>query len=405
MTRIVRRGMPATGRVSLVALVTGIACTSCGEPEPARQYRLTVDTALSGFPTIHHSEFASVSADWTIVEDLRIGSVDGDEPTVFSEIVTFLIDRDKWLYILDQMSQEIRVFDSGGSFRFAFGREGSGPGELRSAAGLAWSSHQTVWVSDFRNQRYSEFARSGQLLGTWPGRVPIFAFGGTIGGVDDDGSLYEEVVAGDPQKYAHFVRRLDPRTGRADSVVLTNVRAAPGYKVDRVELPVPFEWEFVWRADDRGRIWTARTDEYALLCRTVAGDTVLRIVTDLRPNLVTPEERRLRISGLEDLIRQVGGRGSLDYSRIPDVHPLLESFDVDDHGRVWVRRVTRDRLVRFDVFSMNGQFIMAVDGPWSVPRQWPVRIAGNSVAALVKDSLGVSYIVRGSLQRKVGAHQ
>jgi len=359
--------------------------------------RVSVDTSPTGTATTRHVDFETATADWEVVEDLRIGSLAGGDSAAFSEVVTLILGAGGSLYILDQASQQVRVFDSLGAFQFAFGRPGAGPGEFRAAVGLAWSPDQTVWVSDFRNQRYSEFSPSGEFLGSWREHVTHYTLGATLG-VDDHGLLYDELLT--DAGAALFVRRFRPGAEPTDSLLLTVEQGSPGFRVGRAVLGLPFGWKFVWRVDRRGRIWTARTDRYELHCRTFDGDTLLRVVTDLDPLPVTRDERRAAVAGVEYDMRQLGVHGSPDYSRIPDVKPLIENFDIDDRGRVWVRRRTRDKLVWFDVFSPEGRFLMAVRGPWRVLAFWPVRIRGDTLVTIVKDSLNVSYVVRGRLQRR-----
>jgi len=215
-------------------------------------------------------------------------------------------------------------------------------------------------------------------------------------GFDEAGLLYDEVYhAG-----RLFVRRLDFRAGTTDSTFLTDRAGAPGFFTGRgrASYSLPFGWRFVWHPDGRGYLWTARTDRYAIDRQAFRGDTVLTIVADLPALPVTGRERHDAIAGLERAQRRFGDRTELDYSRIPRIHPPIESFDVDDEGRIWVRPVSHDSLVRFDVFGPDGHFLMGVDGPWMVWPVRPVRIRANAVYCVVKDSLGVSYVVRGRLQ-------
>ncbi|MFQ5703820.1 MAG: hypothetical protein ACE5HT_07345, partial [Gemmatimonadales bacterium] len=56
----------------------------------------------------------------------------------------------------------------------------------------------------------------------------------------------------------------------------------------------------------------------------------------------------------------------LDGSEIPDIHPFTENIDLDDEGRLWVRRVTHSERTVFDVFDPEGRYVWSVDSPWSI---------------------------------------
>ncbi len=68
---------------------------------------------------------------WTLVEELRIGSVE-DTLTGFSRVAGVLPAPDGRVYVADAQDQRIRVFDADGGYVGAFGRRGQGPGETEA---------------------------------------------------------------------------------------------------------------------------------------------------------------------------------------------------------------------------------------------------------------------------------
>jgi hypothetical protein len=96
-----------------------------------------VDTLPSGIVRVTNSGDPAWTDDngWTLVEDLRLGSLDGTGPTLFAQIAAILPDDAGNIYILDYPTQEIRVFNASGDHLRTIGGEGQGPGELRGARG------------------------------------------------------------------------------------------------------------------------------------------------------------------------------------------------------------------------------------------------------------------------------
>ena len=64
---------------------------------------------------------------------LELGSFDGPGADVFGHISSVAVGLDGKIFVLDDLAQEIRVFDANGSHLYSFGRRGEGPGEFRYA--------------------------------------------------------------------------------------------------------------------------------------------------------------------------------------------------------------------------------------------------------------------------------
>ena len=332
-----------------------------------------------------------VDAPDSLLEDLRVGDARGDSDAIFFWIVGLLVDAAGTMYVLEQADQEVRVFDSTGHPVHRFGRRGGGPGELRRATGLAWGPDSTILIADPGNGRYASFSREGTFLGSFRQEFTHFRPEMSLG-ADESGALYDEYRrAGHP----FAVRRRDLATDSSEQSFLTDSIHAQGYPVPGGYYALPFGWRFVWRVDRSGSIWSARTDRYAILKRSFLGDTLLLIEADLPSLPVTDAERHAAIRRLEG---RFGSQLKLDYSRIPDRHPLIENVDIDDAGQVWVRRVTRDRRFWADVFSPEGTFLRAVAGPWRTSPWYPLVVVRDRVYTVLQDSLGVSFVVRGRIR-------
>ena len=93
--------------------------------------------------------------------DMRIGAIDGQEHYMFHQVRSLGVSTSGTIVVLNSGSSEVRVFESDGTFRHAFGRSGSGPGEFSSSAVVRVSSEQ-ILVFDVR--RAQVFDLSGNLL-------------------------------------------------------------------------------------------------------------------------------------------------------------------------------------------------------------------------------------------------
>lgn len=386
-------------------LFSGMTSPGCGTDGgvPREQYT-TVDTTATRVVEVFNHGVGSGSVSQEVREDLRIGAIHDDVPAAFSSVIDFLVDSGLNVYVLDRLAQEIRVFDSSGQFTRAFGGVGAGPGELRRAVAMAWSPSGTIWVADVGNQRYTEFSVAGDLLRSARIRVthyrvdPVLAAG-------DNGVLFDEYLDRTREPRLHL-RILTVGTGEADYVPLTDTLEAEPFRLGRGTVSLPYGWRYIWRPDPiRGLVWSLRTDTYEVHARTITGDSLTRLGADVDRVKVTPDERERTIASLESMVQAGAPQERLDYSRIPDQRPAIENVDLDDRGRLWVRRRGKDGRLLADVYSHRGQFLETISFPeWSVWHVRPMRIVGDAVVTVVEDSLQVSHVVRGRFRPAPGPH-
>ncbi|MDZ4673353.1 MAG: 6-bladed beta-propeller [Gemmatimonadota bacterium] len=71
------------------------------------------------------------------------------------------------LVVLVAGHRQLRIFDSQGAWVRTIGRDGDGPGELRSAGGLQVAG-DTIFVADNQLSRITAFSTTGEALTSWP---------------------------------------------------------------------------------------------------------------------------------------------------------------------------------------------------------------------------------------------
>lgn len=111
---------------------------------------------------------------WQLIEDLRIGSVDGDDALSRVSSLTINADGTK-LYVAQQLEHSIRVFDARSGVPLQkIGRQGEGPGEFRHLTMIGWTA-DTLYATDFLLQRLSLFSETGEHFQTERVHPPLLA--------------------------------------------------------------------------------------------------------------------------------------------------------------------------------------------------------------------------------------
>ena len=77
------------------------------------------------------------------------------------------VDREENVYISDDVTGEIFVYDEDGNFRGKWGRKGSGDGELNSPYGLSFDKEDNLFIVDSLNHRVQKFTKEGRFLAKW----------------------------------------------------------------------------------------------------------------------------------------------------------------------------------------------------------------------------------------------
>jgi hypothetical protein len=94
-------------------------------------------------------------------EVFRIGKIDGADWEVFGENPDFQFDAAGNLYVLDRQSFRVVVVSPQGRLVRQFGRQGEGPGELRSPMGFAVLRDGTVAIGDQEHGAFLMFGPDG----------------------------------------------------------------------------------------------------------------------------------------------------------------------------------------------------------------------------------------------------
>jgi sugar lactone lactonase YvrE len=384
--------------VSVLLVVVAVTGTGCRSPD--RGWAVEVDTLAGGTVVVHNSGTPRGAADPShlLEPDLRIGSAK-DGPDGFSRIWGLAIDAPGRMYVFDQSTRDIRVFDASGAFLRTIGRQGSGPGEIENGAGMVIDPSGHIWLADAGNARYTVFDSTGGVV-----RSVRWTHAGYVVprplGFDSAGHL----LAMSPVRVTRFQVRdvllvLDSLLQIRDSILV------PYYELDFLELRrpdgrlamiqlVPFAPSQRWTYDPAGALWLGVSDAYELVERTPAGDTLLVVSVDATPEPVRPEDLT---AAAEGFAWYTDAGGQLDLSGVPASKPFFSAIYRDDEANIWVRRTTPSDgplHTRFDVFgpdgALTGSVVLGVTLE-SSPR--PV-IRDGSLYGVVLDDLDIPSVVR-----------
>jgi hypothetical protein len=148
------------------------------------------------------------------------------------------------LYLLDPNNSHVLVFDSNGNYKFTFGSEGTGAGQLGKYSSVGISVDQTsgdVYVSEsggpLANNRISKFSETGEFILTFGRRVNETTLGDVCtkasGDVCQPGSNEGE------RAIVNSIAAVDPDTGNVyiPSNGKTSIYAPNGKYIETIETP------------------------------------------------------------------------------------------------------------------------------------------------------------------------
>jgi hypothetical protein len=314
---------------------------------------------------------------WTLEEELRIGTLEGDLEYQFGQIGLIAVDGRDRIFVLDAQARDVRVFSSDGKYEQTIGQPGEGPGELGAQVGaLFMGPGDTLLIPDLANQRVNRYAPDGTSLGSFPLRI--------------ENGIPMSIVA--------------TRTGVVD---LSNARG-PQRTV--------FAAEPVWTLSDDLELFFGITNQYRISVFDPEG-TLQRIVTkQAEPAPVTERDEEMMWQVIEQQVRAaVPPESFMEFMQqtrqrvgFADFFPAFVSMSIGPNGSIWVQHLrppaevpeeeletydmTQDIGSRdWDVFDPDGRYLGVVTMP---PRFTPRIILGGKIYGVWRDDLDVQSVMR-----------
>lgn len=387
-----------------VLFVGSVGC----RPSADATFSVSRETLPNGALMVRYASLPEPSGP-PVEPDLRLGDSEEDMNAVFGDVRGIEADDAGTIYVLDYQASEIRAFDPQGNYLRTVVSQGQGPGEIVEANGMILVEDTVLWIQDYNKWQMIKMSTSGRELETHPMHVHSYGYiwSGTI---DDVGRIWKPWYDSRPPEELPppegvqtgattvYLVSFDPDTGANDTL---RVGAATyrsfvkhmgrGY----TSSGIPFDPGAAMSIDPGGGFWRAETGTYRIVKHDALGDTALVITASADPLPVTNADKREFLdsySSAEPARRQMAED---IVALMPDRKPILAGLDVDDVGRLWVRRaVASGEHPRYDVFGRDGEYLGSLSLGFELARYYPIRVRNDRIYALSTDSLGVPVVVR-----------
>jgi hypothetical protein len=422
----------STLRASLLAAFVAYGCGP-GAPAPESAGVEIVDSA--GVELVRNLDGRVDTTGVAVELRLRIGEADGPETLLFHQIGGIATDDAGRIFVADQGTRAIRVFDADGAYIRRFGAAGAGPGEF-ARVGTLFRWRDTIYAADSGRSRGFVFDTAGTLLGTIPMRLPDGTLISPLAAGPDGWFVLEDTLSAREIPYqvgvatrpAWRLARVDP--SRLEEATRSRV-AADSLLHPVAPVPGPRTWGVVVNLggqpfvggnsalfdpaptrtlDGRGYAYVAEGWPYVIDVYDAGGRHRRRIsrahtevpVTD---NMVEELLRRVRThydtTGANPTwYPAYEGRAGLPrVGFVPVVGAMLASAD----GWLWVRRsdVVDDPVhaawttgqppqpTVWDVFDPDGRYVRSVRLPAGFT---PRVVASDAVVGVQRDEFGVEAV-------------
>jgi hypothetical protein len=418
--------MPAPRPATIAQLLTlaALLTTACsGGDASARSATVEYDTI--GDTIVAHAQQAPLWGDSvSLVEDVRIGELDGPEEYTFGRVVSMAVDSAGATYVLDQQALTVRVYDESGRHVRDIGRSGSGPGELKQPHSLDFMPDGRLAVRDFGNARINFYAPTGESVGTLT--IPGGFYTSTPMHVDTLGRIYTSVVADRPEGQ---IFRVGYQRFGADGAVEDTIRTPrPDFQTQPLTArspdgsgmsatSVPFSPGIQWTIDRGGNVVWAITNDYTI--HTMQDGRPFRIMRTIDAVPVQAGERAAAEEGVLRNMRQTQPNWSWQGPAIPDAKPFIGAVTIAHDDRIWVQvrqpaeRQPRDPTAErepgapppidvwteptvYDVLEPDGTWLARIHAP---DRFVPMYMRGDHVWGIQRDEYDVNYVVRMRIDR------
>jgi streptogramin lyase len=388
-------------RLLCLALTLGSAVlAACGAADDRGTSRWagTIDTLASGQIVVTNPATPSWApgSEWRVVEELRIGRLEGDGPDLFGQITSLTVDRGGRIWVLEGQAQELRVFSPAGEFIRTVGRRGGGPGEFKQAVRIDLAPDGNLWVMDPPNNRLSVFDTAGHYLEgkNVPGGFMILPW---PGGFDTAGRYYAPSPLFGPNFRTVLVRHdaalvpIDTLEAPTDPIERDRFEIRRD-GVTRIAAGVPYQGGLVSRLSPAGTQWALLTDQYRLFELGERGDTLRTVTRAFTPLRVTEADRERARDRLKWFTDQ-GGKP--DWSKIPSTRPLADNLSFDDEGNVWVAVVSDsgESGWEYDIFDPEGRYLGVVRLPFRLAPFEARVFRQGMLYGVTRDELEVPYLV------------
>lgn len=433
------RSMPASRAVDpdlrsrgparrLAGRLTGALClflfTACGAEETGAPADWIATRDTVGDTIIVRTEIGSAWGASRLVEELRIGRLEGPDEYTFGQVAAIATGSDGTLYVLDRQPPSLRAYSPDGTFLGQLAGEGEGPGELKQPdSGLAVLPDGRILARDPGSARITVFGADGEYETEW--RIRGSSYTSTPLYLDRAGNTYVQLFEFLEAELKFSFVRYGPDGEPADTIQVPRIEDAPQLTAvheseggtSRSTNDVPFWPVLSTTLSPGGEMVVGHPDTYSI--DVPVGGRTLRIQRVFEPVPVLSGERKNRRERAIHNMRQTEPGWDWDGPPIPDTKPAFRDLMFDTDGRLWTRLYARAEPIpdaeidepdpdeqdpappqrwrepaEFDVFDTDGTYLGRVAGPKGFSWYPRPAISGDRMWGVVRDDLDIPYLVR-----------
>ena len=375
----------------------------------------------------------------TLVPELTIGELEGADEYLLGDVQSLTVAGDGTIYLFDGQAKALRTYGPDGAYLGSIGREGGGPGEYKQPdGGLAVLPDGRILLRDPGNARINIYSRDGETLGALPIRggwftsLPLYT--------DTAGRVYHRTTVNpeapvDQRRQGLLV--FGEEGAQDDTLVAPDFGFEPpelsvqgGSEGRRISMSrgVPFAPDERWTFHPHGYFVHGISNRYAFDLLRPGG--VLRIEREASAVPVDPDEKAAQQEQVEASFRGVDPGWRWNGPPIPDTKPPYVDLMAGQDGRIWVQvsqpgeRIPEEERAEaegpavrgpggatrantaprwrepmaFDVFEPDGRYLGRVRTPRGFSRYPTPTIRGDRVWGIMRDEMGVQYLVRWRVQ-------
>lgn len=393
-------------RALALAFLAGCLASCAGAKRSDTGWTTSVDTLPNGaLHVVNTPPSDGGTPQWTLEEELRIGSETADSPDLFGRLAGLEVLADGRIAVLEAQTQQVRIFGPDGTHLATFGGEGEGPGEFKHPLGMMRDAQDRLWVADVSNARMSIMDATAGFQRSFPLHLMRFGFMWN-GVIMNDGRMIKwSLTLGPPRRDVYRVRNDSMRT--VDSIPVPPAVPYGGggqstfaFRSDHggSYYSIPFRADDQRIFDPRGGTWSSVGGDptYRVIRWTPDRDTTLVMETRRRPVPVTTAEKDSAIAFIKDRTKAYGDVEQ-DWSLIPSVRPGVKRLFLAENGELWVQTPVEGGGILYDRYDDSGQYLGSITSDLHV-YEWvfPV-VRGDTFWAVVTDEFDVPYVVRAKI--------
>ncbi len=282
---------------------------------------------------------------FNLEEDLSIGKAEGEDEYIFSQINDFDVDNEGYIYAIDNVASQVRVFDKMGKFVRTLGRKGQGPGEIQIPGFVQITSQGEILVVDYSAFRFVFFSPDGTFV-----RQRSIGWSVVPVKLDSRGNLIGMEVLAPPPLGGKILRKYD-----SDFTPLMEIAEEKQGQRGVIDIGKPSCFCEVTTKDYV--IW-GNSELYELHILNPEGKLVKRIQKKYDPVAIAEEDRKIYEEKYSEFVKR---GGSLHFRK---QFPAFMDLSIDDQDRIWVKTYERRDGARdaflFDVFDSDGRYIAKI---------------------------------------------